>query len=80
MIINTHPHPVLTHANFYHIQLSLTLFKALNPESKSFQLLADSLLSVKGIIHEFITLFDKQFSAISILESFELPSETSLKN
>lgn len=50
----------------------------LKPDSQNFQLLSESLLSIKGIIHEFLTLFDRQFSAISVLETFKIPSETAL--
>ena len=50
----------------------------LKPESQNFQLLSESLLAIKGLIHEFITLFDRQLSAISILETYKMPSETAL--
>ena len=49
-----------------------------NQEGEKFQLLANSLLSIKGTVHEFLALFDKQYSAISLLQNFEIPAETNL--
>ena len=50
----------------------------LKPDSPNFKLLSESLLAIKGIIHEFLTLFDRQFSAISIFDTYKFPSETAL--
>ena len=50
----------------------------LNPESEKFQLLANSLLAIKGSVHEFLALFDKQYSAISVFQNFDIPTETTL--
>ena len=50
----------------------------LKPDSPNFKLLSESLLAIKGTIHEFLTLFDRQFSAISIFDTYKFPSETAL--
>ena len=46
----------------------------LNPSSENFKQVAESLLTLKGIVHEFISYFETQYSLLNELENFKIPN------
>ena len=45
-----------------------------DPSSEKFKLVANALLSIKGIVHDFFSLLEKQYSYLLEVENFKLPN------